>query len=317
MNDQKNIQDLRPNEIFKGFTLLKTVQKCTAANNKPYLKCRLADATGELDGKAWDYNGPISSDDAGKVAYVECRTEEYNGTVQANIQVIRLAGSTDDVDLTRLVPKAPLDPIAGMESIRKAINSIADPDYRSVCEAILKRHEEEFQSAPAALLMHHAFLHGLQMHTANMLRLAKICSRIYPDVLDADLLLAGTLLHDIGKLREFLISENGLVSDYSKDGQLLGHLVLGVMEIEEISKELDIPHEKALLLEHLIASHHGKPEFGAAVMPKCPEAELLPYLDMIDSRLEMYREEFKDIEPGVFSAHKVFGLDNKKILRVK
>lgn len=104
-----------------------------------------------------------------------------------------------------------------------------------------------------------------------------------------------------------------MVTDYSMKGQLLGHLVMGAEEVAEISKELDIEEEKAVLLQHMVLSHHGEPEFGAAVKPMCAESELLSYIDMIDSRMEIYRETLEDINIGEFS-NRVFALE-KRIFR--
>ncbi|MBO2528197.1 MAG: CMP-binding protein, partial [Clostridiales bacterium] len=131
---------------------------------------------------------------------------------------------------------------------------------------------------------------------------------IYADTVDRDLLLAGTLLHDFAKEEEFSFSELGLVTEYSRKGKLLGHLTMGAQEIAEIAKEKDIPEEKSVLLQHMLLSHHGEPEFGAAVRPQCAESELLSLIDMIDSRMEIYRETFASVPVGEFSP-RVFALD--------
>ena len=117
-------------------------------------------------------------------------------------------------------------------------------------------------------------------------------------------------------MREFSLSPVGLVSDYSVSGQLLGHLVMGAQEAAEVCRELNVPEEKSVLLQHLILSHHGEPEFGAAVVPQCAESELLSYIDMIDSRMEIYRETLEKTPLGAFS-DRVFALDNKRIFHHK
>ena len=129
-------------------------------------------------------------------------------------------------------------------------------------------------------------------------------------MINRDLLLAGTLLHDIAKIREFRLSSLGMVKDYSVEGQLLGHLVMGAQEIAEVAAELNIPQEKSVLLQHLVLSHHGEPEFGAAVRPMCAEAELLHLIDMMDSRMEIYAETLAEMEPGSFSG-RIFALEKK------
>ncbi|MBQ2178624.1 MAG: HD domain-containing protein, partial [Oscillospiraceae bacterium] len=148
------------------------------------------------------------------------------------------------------------------------------------------------------------------MHTANMLRTADYLAGLYADTVDRSLLLAGTLLHDFAKEQEFAFSELGLVTDYSVKGELLGHLVMGAQEVAAVAKELGVPEEKSVLLQHMILSHHGEPEFGAAVRPMCAESELLSLIDQIDSRMEIYREALSDLTPGRFS-QRIFALDKK------
>jgi 3'-5' exoribonuclease len=188
--------------------------------------------------------------------------------------------------------------------------SIEDSDYRAVAQALLEKHGEELRRIPAAKSVHHGFLGGLLMHTLNMLRLADFLARLYAPTVDRSLLLAGTFLHDLGKTRECAFSELGLVTDYSAEGQLLGHLVIGAQEAAETAAALGVPAEKSMLLQHLILSHHGDPEFGAAVVPQCAEGELLSLVDRIDSRMEIYRETLDELQPGEFS-QRVFALEKR------
>ena len=139
---------------------------------------------------------------------------------------------------------------------------------------------------------------------------------LYGDFLDRDLLLAGTFLHDFSKIQEFKVSQTGLVTDYTTEGQLLGHLVMGAQEAAEVCAACSVPSDRAMLLQHMILSHHGEPEFGAAVLPQCAEAELLSYIDLIDSRMEIYREVLEKTEVGQFS-DRIFALDNKRLYRHK
>ena len=148
------------------------------------------------------------------------------------------------------------------------------------------------------------------MHTTYMLQTADFLAYMYEPVIDRSLLIAGTLLHDFAKCEEFTLSPLGLVSDYSVKGKLLGHLVMGAHEVANVAVELSVPEEKSMLLQHLILSHHGEPEFGAAILPMCAESELLSYIDMIDSRMEIYREALEEVPAGEFS-NKVFALEKK------
>ena len=297
-----------------GFYLLKSASARTTAVGKPFLSAVLADASGTIEAKFWDYRGPIGSADEGKAVWVRGSVSDYRGALQVTLSDLRTAKDDDVVDLSRLVPVAPIDREAGYDEVKALVATIEDADYRAVCEEMLSRHEAAFRTIPAAKSVHHGFLSGLLMHTLNMLRLADFLSAQYADTVNRSLLLTGTLLHDFAKEQEFTFSELGLVTDYSTKGQLLGHLVMGAQEVAAIAAELDLPEEKATLLEHLILSHHGQPEFGAAVLPQCAEAELLSLVDQIDSRMEIYREVLAPLKAGEFS-QRVFALDNRRIYK--
>ena len=298
----------------EGFYLLKAAFAKVTASGKPFLSAVLADTSGTIEAKVWDYSGPIGERDAGKVIKVRGSVSDYRGALQVTVDKLRLAAEDDHVDVSRLVRVAPIDRAGAYADIARLVSTLEDADYRAVCEEMLRRHEDAFRTIPAAKSVHHSFLSGLLMHTYNMLRLADFLAAQYADTVNRSLLLAGTLLHDFGKEREFTFSELGLVTDYSTKGQLLGHLVMGAQEIAALSAELDLSEEKAMLLEHLILSHHGEPEFGAAVLPQCAEAELLSLIDQIDSRMEIYREALAPLKNGEFS-QRIFALDNRRIYK--
>ena len=299
---------------IEGFYLLKSAFPKVTVSGKPFLTAVLADESGTIEAKVWDYTGPIGERDAGKIIKVRGSVSDYRGALQVTVDKLRLAAEDDHVDVSRLVRVAPIDRAGAYADIARLVSTLEDADYRAVCEEMLRRHEDAFRTIPAAKSVHHSFLSGLLMHTYNMLRLADFLAAQYADTVNRSLLLAGTLLHDFGKEREFTFSELGLVTDYSTKGQLLGHLVMGAQEIAALSAELDLSEEKAMLLEHLILSHHGEPEFGAAVLPQCAEAELLSLIDQIDSRMEIYREALAPLKSGEFS-QRIFALDNRRIYK--
>ena len=280
----------------EGFYLLKSAFSKVTATGKPFLTAVLADESGTIESKVWDYTGPIGERDVGKAIKIRGSVSDYRGALQITVDKLRLAADDDHVDVSRLVA------------------SIEDPDHRAVCEEMLRCHKAAFRTIPAAKSVHHSFLSGLLMHTYNMLRLADFLAAQYADTVDRSLLLAGTLLHDFGKEQEFTFSELGLVTDYSTKGQLLGHLVMGAQEVGEAAAALGIPEEKSMLLQHLLLSHHGEPQFGAAVLPQCAEAELLSLIDQIDSRMEIYREALAPLNAGEFSP-RIFALDNRRVYK--
>ena len=299
---------------IEGFYLLKSAFPKVTVSGKPFLTAVLADESGTIEAKVWDYSGPIGERDAGKVIKVRGSVSDYRGALQITVDKLRLAAEDDHVDVSRLVRVAPIDRAGAYADITRLVSTLEDADYRAVCEEMLRRHEDAFRTIPAAKSVHHSFLSGLLMHTYNMLRLADFLAAQYADSVDRSLLLAGTLLHDFGKEREFTFSELGLVTDYSTKGQLLGHLVMGAQETAEVAEMLGIPEEKSVLLQHLLLSHHGEPEFGAAVLPQCAEAELLSLIDQIDSRMEIYREAIAPLKSGEFS-QRIFALDNRRIYK--
>ncbi len=299
---------------IEGFYLLKSAFPKVTVSGKPFLTAVLADESGTIEAKVWDYSGPIGERDAGKVIKVRGSVSDYRGALQVTVDKLRLAAEDDHVDVSRLVRVAPIDRAGAYADITRLVSTLEDADYRAVCEEMLRRHEDAFRTIPAAKSVHHSFLSGLLMHTYNMLRLADFLAAQYADTVDRSLLLAGTLLHDFGKEREFTFSELGLVTDYSTKGQLLGHLVMGAQETAEVAEMLGIPEEKSVLLQHLLLSHHGEPEFGAAVLPQCAEAELLSLIDQIDSRMEIYREALAPLKSGEFS-QRIFALDNRRIYK--
>ena len=312
MNFNVKISDLTVGQQFEGFYILKEAQATTTAAGKPFLSAALSDCSGKVPAMVWDYAGPIAGADVGKVVKVRGEASEYKGSLQVTVDKIRLAGADDHYDVTALVPTAPIDVDAVLQEVRDLIASIEDADYRLLASTLLERNLVAFKDIPAAKSVHHAFIHGLLMHTAYMLRTADFLSKLYPEVVNRSLMLAGTLLHDFKKREEFAFSELGLVTEYSVKGQLLGHLVMCAQEIAAVAAELGIPEEKSVLLQHMVLSHHGEPEFGAAVRPMCAEAELLSYIDMIDSRMEIYKENFEATPVGAFS-ERIFALDGKRI----
>lgn len=309
-----NISTLKAGDKIEGFYILKAAYPKTTVNGKLFLSMTIADCSGEIEGVVWDYAGPIGAADIGKVVKIRGNISEYRGTLQVTAEQIRLATDDDPLDISALVPVAPVDRDEMMDEVVELLHSIEDSDYKAICLELLNRHEEEFEKIPAAKSVHHGFLSGLLMHTGNMMKLANFLASQYADTINRSLLLAGTFAHDLQKEAEFTFSQLGLVTEYSTKGKLLGHLVMGAQEIAEIADELDVPEEKSVLLQHMVLSHHGQTEFGAAVVPQCAESELLSYIDMIDSRMEIYREEFADMKTGEFS-DRIFALDGKRVYK--
>ena len=311
MEYNRQLAYLEEKDVVEGFYILRSAQVRTASNGKPYLSAVLADASGSMDAKMWDYPGGFGAEEEGKIVKVRGEVSEFKGKLQMSIRRMRLATDNDHYELSDLVPVAPIDSVREMEYVQDLIASITDEDYRTIASVMLDRHLASFGKIPAAKNVHHSFISGLLMHTSSMLRIADfLASEIYPTVINRSLLLTGTLLHDFAKEREYTFSNLGLVIDKSVEGMLIGHLVMGAEEVGRVWRELELPEEKLVLLQHMLLSHHGTPEFGAAVIPAIAEAELLSYIDLLDSRMEIYAETLENLMPGHFS-DRVFSLEKK------
>lgn len=304
------ISDMRVGDEAEGFYVLTRAEIKRSKDGKPFLNATLSDCTGSIPAKMWDCAAELGAGDTGKVVKVRGAVTEYNGALQFTIRLFRPANERDSYDLKDLVPSAPIDTNEALDEVRGIVASITDGDYRAVCERMLGAHMESFSVIPAAKSVHHAFRSGLLMHTVNMLRIADFLADEYADILDRSLLLAGTLLHDLAKEKEFVFSELGIVTDYSVKGDLLGHLVMGAQEAAKAAEELGVPEEKSVLLQHMLLSHHGTPELGAAVLPRIAESELLSMIDRIDAHMQVYRETMETTPKGQFSG-KIYALEKR------
>ena len=246
MEYDKPIADMIPGDEVEGFYILKDAHQKTTAAGKPFLSGSIADRSGSMDIKVWDYSGPVGGtpSDTGKVIKLRGVVSEFKGMPQLTVSRIRMTAPADRYDTAALVPVAPIDPDEALNDIRRMLDSLTDADYRAAAKTMLQRHLEAFRQIPAAKSVHHSFLSGLLMHTSNMLKMADFLAGLYAEIIDRSLLLTGTLLHDFAKEREFVFSDLGIVTDYSTKGQLLGHLVMGAQEAAEVCSEVGVPEEK-------------------------------------------------------------------------
>lgn len=197
---------------------------------------------------------------------------------------------------------------ADWELIEKTIDTITDPRLRGLCEAFLEEWGDRFRRAAAARKYHHSRRGGLVEHTAQMMRVAKEIAPLYPQ-LNLDLLIAGILFHDSGKLWENQFSETGFVMDYDELGELVGHISIGLEVVNSLWRKLSAENTEVwkgyspssedvrLHLLHLIGAHHGQKELGSPVEPKTPEAMALHYIDNLDSKLEMFAGGYATAQP--------------------
>jgi len=201
------------------------------------------------------------------------------------------------------------------EYIYSRAEAFQDQDLRNICIRELTDNKEKLMYYPAAQKNHHAEMGGLLYHVKRMLMMAERACEVYTN-LNRELVMTGVILHDMEKINEIQSNELGVSTGYSFEGKMLGHLVQGVRTIDRLAGELGMPREKAVMLEHMILSHHYEPEFGSPKKPLFPEAEMLHYLDMIDAKMFDMQDALEKTEPGEFS-DRVWTLDNRTLYRVK
>lgn len=300
------------NGQVEGFCLIKTLEKKTSSRGGSYLDLTVSDKSGDINAKFWDYNEQLHSHFAvGDIVKIRGTVSPYNGVDQLRIERIRTAGTEDNVNTADFVPSSDCEPVAMYNELIKIANGFQDKELKKLVLTVYERNREALLYVPAAFKLHHAIRGGLLYHVLSIVRLCEGVCNVYPFV-DKDLLIAGAMLHDIAKITEFNLNKTGLVEDYSAKGNLLGHIPMGAMLIDNLSKELGISEETAMLVEHMILSHHGNPEYGAAVRPMFLEAELLSELDLMDSRVYEIAHAVEPLEKGKFSGRQ-WALDNVKL----
>ena len=306
------LSEIRRDDRFEGFVIVRSAEQRAAASGKNYLDMTLADRSGSINAKMWD--GTVQPPLAGSIVKVRATGNEFNGRMQLRVEKIRPADKKDAVDMSTLIPCAPGDPKTMLADVVRAADHIADRDLRLITCELLNRAGDQLLTFPAAKQMHHAERSGLLHHMTTMLRAAQAIMTVYPQ-LNPSLLVAGVIVHDLAKIDEMDADTLGLVADYSVDGKLLGHIVRGVVNIQLAQQKTGASPAKALLLQHMVLSHHGIPEYGSPMAPKFPEAEVLNTIDTLDARLYEMDEALSRAMPGGFS-EKVWGLDNRQLYRI-
>lgn len=307
-----NFTPLGGTNSHEGFCLIKSVEKKLTAKGVPYLDLILADNSGEISAKLWDYK-ETPSNQFNPFDFVKVRGSyvPFNDTVQFRVERIRPVMAEDNVAIEDYVPSACLNGDVMLEEIEKIIESFEDNELKTLVTAVIGEYREKLLYWPAAKNLHHAVRSGLLMHTLSILRLAKCVCSIYRFV-NYDLLCSGAILHDIAKIDEMQATSTGIAAEYTVKGNLLGHLVMGAMSVDRIGRALGISEETLTLVEHMLISHHGTPEFGAAKLPMFIEAELLSQLDLMDARLYEMHSAVEAVDEGAFTPRQ-WALENRNL----
>ncbi|HNZ83293.1 MAG TPA: OB-fold nucleic acid binding domain-containing protein [Sedimentibacter sp.] len=312
----KTIAELRPGEKADGFYLIKNFEVKKTTSGKQYIDIDLVDKTGEINAKVWDYTKENEKTIAeNTIVKVRGEVLEWNGARQLKINKIREKRAEDNVYIQELIPSAPIGLDEMLEAVSSYIKKIKDIEIRTLTDNILKKYENKLYYYPAAKRNHHSYRGGLLYHNLRMLQTGEKLCQVY-DFLNPDYVYAGVILHDMCKILEMESDEYGIVSDYSMEGKLLGHIIQGIKEIEVEGERIGIDREKSVILQHMVLSHHYEPEFGSPKKPMTPEAELLHFLDIMDARMFDFEHSLETIEPGEFT-DKIWLLDNRNLYKQK
>ena len=307
------IKEFKENDKLTMPLFVKDYRNGTTNKGAPYLTLVLQDRSGTIDGKFWD----VKPEDREKIhiGYILNFTFEvinYNRNLQLRITRVSEADpstySMDDYVIS--------SDISEKERRNKAsyyIDSIQNDNYRNLVKGMLGEVGDKFYAFPAASKIHHNFLGGLSEHSLSMADLADHIAEHYPQ-LDRDLLIAGALIHDLGKTAEM---SGPITTEYTLEGRLEGHISIANGWLTKVAEKLNLEDsEEAIFLHHMILSHHGHYEFGSPVLPMLQEAEVLSLIDNMDARLNTLKQALDETQPGEWTA-KLFALDNRQFYKSK
>ncbi|MTT30476.1 3'-5' exoribonuclease YhaM [Terrilactibacillus sp. BCM23-1] len=307
------ISSFNEGDKVNQFVLIKSVTKGTTSTGKPFLTLILQDRTGEIDAKLWDCSEQDIVDYAAdKIVKIHGEITLYRGKKQLRLHAIRLTNEQDNIKKSSLIMSAPVSIEDMVESITKYVFEIKNPNLQRLTRALLKKHHEAFFEFPAAVRNHHEFMSGLAYHVVSMLKLAESVAKLYPS-LDTDLLYSGIILHDMGKVIEL---SGPTATSYTLEGKLLGHITIMVNEIGDMARQLELDGEELVILQHIVLSHHSKPEWGSPKPPLIKEAEIIHMLDNLDAKMNMMDRALEKVKPGEFT-ERLFALDQRALYRPK
>jgi len=281
------VADLRPGLTMRGVFAVGHAAARPKKDGSTFLRLELQDRTGRIAAVAWDHAHMAPKLTRGTIVFAEGVVDTYQDSSQVKITNLELV--TDEVSPHFFLPEGKQDRETLGSRLAEVRAAIRTPYLKALLEMVFDKGEllEPFLEAPAAKLRHQAYLGGLAEHSLNMAEHALYCSQFYPE-LDGDLLVTAALLHDIGKIFEFRVDT---VIDYSDEGRLMGHIVIGDRLVRQAADSVaDFPEEVKMHLSHLILSHQGRLEYGSPVTPKSLEAVVLYALDLLDSRVATYRD---------------------------
>ncbi|MEK6704944.1 MAG: HD domain-containing protein [Bdellovibrionota bacterium] len=312
MSKHQFLKDLKEKDSVASSFLIKFSAVAVGKSGKPYMNLILTDKSGDLEARLWEnVQQHMGQAVRGSYTWVEGRCQVYQGRRQVVIEKLQLLRE-DEVDPKDYEVEGSVNCEELYDKLLQYVSSMTDPFYKALSEATLRNDADvslRLRKAPAAKSVHHAYKSGLLEHLVSVTALLDTVAKHYSRWIDRDLLLAGGFFHDIGKLWELSYDR---VIDYTAEGRLVGHLVMGIGLIDRKIKELEekpgalpgpFPEDKKLLIKHLVLAHHGLLEYGSPKRPKCLEAMILHMIDDLDSKVNSIAGFIEqDLTPGRWTA---------------
>jgi 3'-5' exoribonuclease len=289
------ISEIKEAETVEGIFLVRSKNLGVGKTGKPFLTIGLMNKSGEIDGKVWENaNEMLKEFDREDFIKVRARANNYQGKIQLVIADLKKC-DPGEVDMKEFLPATQKDVEAMFAELLKIISGMKNRHLKALLDKFFKDEafSREFKRAPAAKTMHHGYIGGLLEHTLTVAKLLLDVPKHYENV-DRDLLVTGGILHDIGKVRELSYTRS---FDYTDEGRLIGHIVLGTEMVADAADTIPgFPEETAMLLSHMLLSHHGEYEFGSPKRPKTVEAVILHFIEDMDSKVSSIQAMIKQEE---------------------
>ncbi len=308
----KWIKELQEGDLIRGPLLVINATKGLTNNGMSYMNVTLQDKTGTIEAKKWDCTDTEANLlSPGNVVYIDGDVISYRNNLQVKIR--SLNGLSDgEVDATRFTISSPIAIEELQQRLDVYVKSLKNPDCALIVKTLVDKYYKSFTTYPAAVRNHHEFASGLLHHTVQMADLGEAIVKLYSSV-DRDMLIAGIILHDLGKTLEL---SGPIIPKYTLEGKLLGHISITHAEIQKTVDELKITGEVPILLSHMVLSHHGKMEYGSPVLPLTREAYLLSAIDDLDAKMMMLDKAYDQTPEGEFTS-RVYALDERSFYKPK
>ncbi len=303
---------------FSAVLVIKRLTSKTASNGNPFLSVELGDRGGTFSCTVFSDNPAfeaVKTAGEGAAIRIEGKVDSYQGRFSPRVTLASAIGeeeiAADPTLMEALVEVAPEDAAELWADLLKHVELITHDELRMTTRAVFEEVGETFRTGAAAISMHHAYRHGLLEHTVHMARACRALLPLYPEV-DPSMAMAGVLLHDTGKVIEY---EGSLSTRRSRRGILQGHVVLGYQLVRKAGLRSKLDAERLERLEHIILSHQGEPEWGAAVWAATPEAVFVSMIDNLDAKMGMVQRALRQASPGEEFSERLPGLNTSLLTR--